>query len=350
MENIAEFFNKFDTDILVKHLISIVIFFIFYLLSNYISYFIIRLFKIKIKDKKKIKKNPFYGPLSNFIKVLGIYIGIYLLKFPDNIFSIVTKTFEVITIILVSIGFANSVRKDAPFFVNLQKKLNMKSDSNIVSIFSKVAKFLIYLVAGVIIIGALGYDINGFIAGLGLGSLTIALAAQDAAKNLFGGVVILVDKPFSVGDWIETSTFEGVVEDISFRSTRIRTFEDSLVTVPNSTLSNDLITNWSKMNKRRIDFYITLSYTNSLKKIADAINKIKIMLEIDPTVDSSNIFVNLNEITDNGYKLMIYFYTRELKYRRYLLKKEQINYKILQILEKENIDIAYDTSTVYLKK
>ena len=226
----------------------------------------------------------------------------------------------------------------------------MKSDSNIVSIFSKVAKFLIYLVAGVIIIGALGYDINGFIAGLGLGSLTIALAAQDAAKNLFGGVVILVDKPFSVGDWIETSTFEGVVEDISFRSTRIRTFEDSLVTVPNSTLSNDLITNWSKMNKRRIDFYITLSYTNSLKKIADAINKIKIMLEIDPTVDSSNIFVNLNEITDNGYKLMIYFYTRELKYRRYLLKKEQINYKILQILEKENIDIAYDTSTVYLKK
>ena len=104
------------------------------------------------------------------------------------------------------------------------------------------------------------------------------------------------------------------------------------------------------MNKRRIDFYITLSYTNSLKKIADAINKIKIMLEIDPTVDSSNIFVNLNEITDNGYKLMIYFYTRELKYRRYLLKKEQINYKILQILEKENIDIAYDTSTVYLKK
>ena len=102
----------------------------------------------------------------------------------------------------------------------------------------KIIRGVIYVVAIFIIIANLGIDISGLIAGLGLGGVIITLAAQDTAKNLIGGVVIFLDKPFVVGDWIQMDTFEGTVEDITFRSTRVRTFENSVVNIPNSVIAN----------------------------------------------------------------------------------------------------------------
>ena len=110
---------------------------------------------------------------------------------------------------------------------------------------------VIYIIAGFIAITLLGVNLNGLVAGLGIGGVIVTLAAQDTAKNLFGGLVIFMDKPFVVGDWIQMDNYEGTVEDITFRSTRIRTFENSLVNIPNSIISNSSIINWSKMEKRR---------------------------------------------------------------------------------------------------
>ena len=93
------------------------------------------------------------------------------------------------------------------------------------------------------------YRIDGFIAGLGLGGLAFSLAAKDTLSNVFGGLVVILDKPFSIGDWIKTPSVEGTVEDISFRSTKVRTFAQALVTVPNATLANEPVTNWTRMGK-----------------------------------------------------------------------------------------------------
>ena len=98
--------------------------------------------------------------------------------------------------------------------------------------------------------------------------LTVALAAKDSASNLFGGLIIIADKPFAVDDWIETPDLEGVVTDITLRSTRIRTFKDAEVIVPNSTLANSQIINWSRMKKRRVSFHLGLTYGLSLIHIS----------------------------------------------------------------------------------
>lgn len=130
----------------------------------------------------------------------------------------------------------------------------------------KIVKVLIFTVSGIAILSETGTNVTTIITGIGLGGLTFALAAQDTAQNLFGGMVILFDRPFAVDDWISTPDIEGVVEDITFRSTRIRTFPNALVIVPNSSLVSSPITNWSRMNKRRASFSIGLTYDTPKEK------------------------------------------------------------------------------------
>ncbi|MFA1822484.1 mechanosensitive ion channel family protein [Virgibacillus oceani] len=127
--------------------------------------------------------------------------------------------------------------------------------------FSRTLRIVIIAISFSIIAQEFGYDVNGFVAGLGIGGLAFALAAKDALANMFGGIIIITKKPFTIGDWVLTPSVEGTVEDISFRSTKVRTFAQALVTVPNATLSNEPITNWSKMGKRQITFNSRLSPT-----------------------------------------------------------------------------------------
>src|SRR5699024_6731493 len=127
-----------------------------------------------------------------------------------------------------------------------------KIDEILVSFLSRALQFIIIAMAISIVLQEFDYHIGGLITGLGIGGLAISLAAKDALANLFGGVVIVTEKPFTINDWIMTPSVEGTVEDISFRSTKVRTFDQALVVVPNATLANEAITNWSKMGKRRI--------------------------------------------------------------------------------------------------
>src|SRR5699024_3369647 len=110
----------------------------------------------------------------------------------------------------------------------------------------------------------------------------ISLAAKDALANLFGGVVIVTEKPFTINDWIMTPSVEGTVEDISFRSTKVRTFEQALVIVPNATLANEAITNWSEMGKRRIYFNLRITYNTPTETIEIVENQMKPSLRAHP--------------------------------------------------------------------
>ncbi len=203
-------------------------------------------------------------------------------------------------------------------------------------------------IAIIAILSEVGINVNGLITGLGLGGLTFALAAQDTASNLFGGVVILSDKPFAIGDWIQTSEVEGVVEDITFRSTRIRTFDDALVVLPNSKLSNTAITNWSKMSKRRMKFTIGLNYStnpNDLKKI---IAEIKDYLVEHPDVASESVLVRLDGFGSSSLDILIQSYLNITTLAEMKKIREEINYKILEIVTNNNSSFAFPSTTVYM--
>lgn len=348
--NLINIISKVDIQKLVNLLIALGTIVVFFTLRSLITYIVIKFFNIKEKDKNKIKNNPFYNPLKNFFGILGIYIGIIIIGIPEEYFNIVRKIFKVITIMLVANGIANFINPESKSIKKLKKRLKIDASDTRINFIYKIGKIIIYTVAILISIMEFGYDINGIIAGFGLGGVIVTLAAQDTAKNLFGGFILILDKSFIVGDWIQTTSFEGIVEDITFRSTRLRTFDNSLVNIPNALLANESVINWSKMEKRRYKLNIKLSLDTPIELVKIVVSKIQFMLINHPNVIDEDTFVKFDEIREDGINIMINVFTNSIDYESYLNAKEHINTNILEILEKENVELAYPTQTVYVKK
>lgn len=341
---------KIEMKDLIDIAIALIVMIVFFVFRSAIAYIIIKIFKIKEKNKKKIKENPFYNPLRIFCGVLGIYLGIIIIGIPEKPFEVVRKIFRIILIMLTANGLANFFDPKSQTLKKIQKKLKLNEIDNKMNFLYKIVKVIIYVVAVLISIMEWGYDINGLIAGFGLGGVIVTFAAQDTAKNLFGGMVLMIDKPFIVGDWIQTISFEGIVEDITFRSTRIRTFDNSLVNIPNATLANEAITNWSKMEKRKYKLDIKLSLDTPMETVKKVVSRIYFMLINHPSVINEDTYVKFDEIKDDGINIMISAFTNSIDYDSYLNAKEHINTNILEILEHENVKLAYPTQTVYVKK
>lgn len=145
---------------------------------------------------------------------------------------------------------------------------------------------------------------------------------------------------FSINDWIKTPSVEGVVEGITFRSTKIRTFAQALVTIPNSTLANEPITNWTKMGKRQITFSLGLTYSTPREKIQVCVERIDCMLRNHEALDQDFILVHFSEFNESSLDIFLYFFTKTTAWAEYLRIKEDINLKIMEILEQENVSIA----------
>ncbi|MCG8484294.1 MAG: mechanosensitive ion channel family protein, partial [Clostridia bacterium] len=235
-------------------------------------------------------------------------------------------------------------------FNGLQKRLGFDFNNAIGPFISNILKFVIISLAFVLIISELGYDISGFIAGLGLSGLAFALAAQETASSIFGGIVILLDKPFAIGDWIQTPSVEGVVEDITLRSTRIRTFANAQSVMPNATLAKEPITNWSRMGKRRITFKIGVTYSTKREKIQTCIEQIREMLLKHEDVHKETVFVYFDEFNDSSLDIFLYFFTITTNWQQFLEVKEDINYRIMDILEKENVNFAFPSRSIYIEE
>ena len=353
MEQLVEFCNRLTSIQIIDIIIAIGIIVLFRILSGTFSYMIIRIFKIKSKTSREIKESAFFKPLKLFFIILGIYLAIVFLKTPlqinEQIMDIVTKAFKIISVIEIAVGLANSFTSKTILGKKLKKSLSQKMDDTVFEFVLKIARVFIYIIAIFLVLAILEINLTGLIAGLGLGGVIVTLAAQDTAKNLFGGVVIFIDKPFVVGDWIEMDNYEGTIEDITFRTTRIRTFENALVNIPNAIIADASVTNWSKMEKRRYKTNLCVAIDTSLEKLELLKTRIEKMLQERESVYDDSIIVRFDQITDNGINILIYTYTNSVDYASYLKEVEDINIKIMKILNEEHIELAYDTKTVYVK-
>ena len=310
--------------------------------------------KINQKTTKKIKESVFYNPLRLFFILLGAFIAILFLEKPLKIDSFIMliayKTFIILSTIIFARGLANTFTPKSSLYNKIKEKMSRDNKEDTMLDFSlKIIRIIIYILAGIVIMTNLEIDLSGFIAGLGIGGIIITLAAQDTAKNLFGGLVIFLDKTFVVGDWIQVNEFEGTVEDITFRSTRIKTFENSVVNIPNSTISNSCIINWSKMEQRRYKINLCVELDTPLDKLEKFKVKVHEMLQEKSEIDDDTIIVKFEDITDNGLNVMISSYTNSVDYTSFLAEKQDINYKIMNILKEEDINLAYDTKTIQIK-
>lgn len=320
-------------------------------LSSYLAFWIVKIFNWK-EPKKEIKQNPFYIPLKIILKLSSLYIGILYLKTPigmsDGLMQLISKIFEIIAIISVAKGVGESLTSKSQFIRMIVDKSGKKYDDAMLDSMLKLIRILIYIVAAFLVAQELNFNLGGLITGLGISTIIITLAAQDTMKNLFGGLDIFLDRPFKVGDWVQVHDYEGIVEDISFRSTKIRTFENSLLSIPNSTLSDFAIINWSKMETRRYKINLCLDMDTDLEKVKRVSERIKSMLFKHESILDESIIVKFDSIDSNGINLLIMTYTDAVDYNSFENAKETINYKIMKILKEENVELAYDTKTVHI--
>lgn len=353
MEQIGTFINSITSLQIVDILIAIGIIIVFRVFSSTISYMIIRMFKIKSKKAKDIKESAFYSPLKIFFIILGIYLAVLYLRVPLNInqevMATVTVIFKIISVIEFAIGLAKSFTVHSSLINKIRKKSKKELDDSSLEFLLKIARAIIYIIAVFIILALLRIDLSGLIAGLGISGIIITLAAQDTAKNLFGGLVIFIDKPFNVGDWIQMDTFEGTIEDITFRTTRIRTFENSLLNVPNSKIADSSVINWSKMEQRRYKANLRIELSTPVEKLEILKQRVEKMLHERENILDDATIIRFDNINENGINMLIYTYTDSVGYDSYLAEVEDINCKLMKILEEEKIKVAYDTQNVYVK-
>ena len=252
MEKIKEIFSTFfdiNSFSIRNLIIAVVILTIFFVFKGLLSKIIIKIFS-KAKDKESIKKNSFYKPLKLFFCSLGLYLALTSLGPTAYFKSIIVKVFRLIIILLATYAIGKLVSPKSRFEKALRKKMNKANDGMIKTI-CKTLKIVIYIIGALIAISELGFNVSTLLAGIGIGGVAIALAAQDTASNIIAALMIILDKPFEIGDWICVGTIEGSVEEVTFRSTRIRETQNTVVSIPNSTIVNSNITNWSRLQKEK---------------------------------------------------------------------------------------------------
>lgn len=347
VNSIMNYFKNITTEQILTMVIALAIILLFCLLSSLIAYGIIKIFKWKSKGKE-IKENSLYKPLKTVVIWVGLHIAILTLGLPSNVNAICNKIFRIGAIIIIAVGIANMFSPDSKIFKKIANHKRIKGNQTLINFISKVTKGIIYVIAVFLVMAELNFNLSGLIAGLGLGGVIVALAAQDIAKNLFGGMAIIVDKPFSVGDWIQTTNYSGTVEDISFRSTRLRMTDNTVVTIQNSTLSNEPVINYAKLPMRRFSTTLNLALETNSNVVENIIGKVKFALSNTDGVLPNDLNVYLQKIADDGIEIGIFFNTNIVSYYDYLSFCEQVNLLLLKVLESENVKLAYPTQKVYV--
>ena len=286
-------------------------------------------------------------PLKFFIDVLGLYFSlkyVALSIYKKELSLISEKILRCGLVIFFTWIIYNVTMEDSLLYNRIRNKYTDKINKIIFPFISIIIRILALIAA--ISIFSREFGFSGFITGLGVSGVVIALAAQETFSNLFGGMVILFDRPFSIGDWIQTSDVEGIVKEITFRSTKIRTFAKALVTVPNSKLANSYIINWTERKKRRISFKLPLDYGTRSTKIKIVVKEIEEFLLKDNRVDKEIVIVSFNSFSEHSLDVAIYFYTNVMEYLAYEKTKEDINLTIMEILEKHGVKLAISWSRI----
>ncbi len=235
-------------------------------------------------------------------------------------------------------------------FERIAKETENKFDDVLIPMLKKTAKVVVVSIGAVFVAHSLTFDIGNILAGLGIGGVAIALAAKDTISNLFGSVTVLLDRPFHVGDYIVLEKgVEGTVEDVGFRSTRIRTPYQSLITLPNATLAITHIDNYGAREMRRYKTLLSLDYSTTPEKLDEFCERLRYLIKLNPMIKSDNFHVSVFELTATSIQvqLIVFFLTKEAKIE--LEEKHKFILEVLKMCKEIGINLSNPTQVELLK-
>lgn len=230
--------------------------------------------------------------------------------------------------------------------------ISTKVDATTASAISKLLRASVVITSVLVILQTLGYSVSGVLAFGGIGGIAVGFAAKDLLANFFGGLMVYLDRPFVIGDWVRSpdQNIEGVVEHIGWRQTRIRTFDKRPLYVPNSTFSVISVENPSRMTHRRINETIGVRYSD-FSLLPTILAEIKDMIEHHEDLDTEQIFmVNFNQFGPSSLDFFIYTYTKTVDWRTFHNVKQDVLFKAMQIIEKHGAEVAFPTHTLHMSE
>jgi len=316
----------------------------------YLSQALLRLTqKTKFRYDEQIIK-AMNAPVSAAFLVIGFFLAINSLDLPTEPLEFRRLTLEAFRISTAVIIVWAAFRLTDIFSLFLGDYFSDKDEVirlQFIPLINKALRLFVVVVGGLLIVQNLGYSVGSLLAGLGIGGLAVALAAQESLSNFFGSIVLLTDRPFKIGDWITIDGADGTVEELGFRSTRVRTFSKSLVTIPNKTLANSIVENWSAMPVRRVSQVIGLTYDTPVDKMEEYLAGLRKALEEHPGVDQTFKMVQFTDFGASSLDIMLYYFTKSKVWGEHLAVKQDINLACMRLAESLGLSFAFPSRSLY---
>ncbi|MBN2816726.1 MAG: mechanosensitive ion channel family protein [Campylobacterales bacterium] len=310
------------------------------------------------------------------IEALIVLININMILFVYNSFSTqesVSTLFNIFYTILITFIFYRALNSIAQVKLCDVQTSETKMKNDLINVGIKILNFLIFLIGTLVVLFFSGVNLTAVLSGLGIGGFAVAFAAKDTISNFFGTLSILGSNVFSQGDWIEVNSKEGVVVEIGLRVTTLRTFDNALIAIPNGTFATADVKNWNKRTLgRRIKMNVGVKYSSKSHDIQNALRQIREMLESHPGIATKDtmhehrsahmtklvskddlegvkktLLVNLDEFASSSINIMIYCFSKSVDWGEWLDTKEDVMYKIMGILEKNNLEFAFPSLSLY---
>ncbi|MBN2881354.1 mechanosensitive ion channel family protein [Candidatus Woesearchaeota archaeon] len=315
-----------------------------------------RLLKVELQkfaSKTKSKADDYIvehlqKPAGLFFLNTGIFYAVKYLTFPTSFEDVFTKILRGIYVFLI----AWFIQKVADFFLEVYvrpatEKTKTDLDDHLLPILKKLIYVGIYIFATIVILDMFNFDVTSILAGLGIGGLAFALAAKDLLSNLFGGISILLDKPFKIGQRIKVSGVDGTVKEIGLRTTRIQTLDGTEVIIPNAKMTENIIENVSREEARKIVMTLGLTYDTTNAKMEKAMEIVKKIVNANENTKNEPI-IAFSEFGASSLNILVIYYIQNKD--KILSTKNTVNLEIKKQFEKAKIEFAFSTQTIYVKK
>lgn len=284
-------------------------------------------------------------PVAAFITVLGAVLAIKVLKLSPEIDE-AARYFKTIAIAVVALWFFLSSVSCVLDHLQVVAKNKGKAVAAFMPWIKKTLLALI-LVFGVLLAAqSLGANVKAFLAGLGIGGLAFALAAQDTIANLFGSVVVAVDQPFRIGDFVQIGAHQGVIEDIGLRSTKVRTPDRTLIAIPNKTVANEAINNFTRMPQRRVLQTIGVTYGSKREQVDGLVEDIRALLKGIPEVHPQTILVHFLNFGASSLDIQIIYFSADPDGIKTMNLRHRVNLELMRLVEARGLSFAFPTQTI----
>ncbi|WP_236980713.1 mechanosensitive ion channel family protein [Membranihabitans maritimus] len=304
------------------------------------------LLAIKLKEKS-----------SKFIKIMSLIfvftlfrVVIALLQFPIEVSRFMIVGLRIAITVLFVLLFIQLVNFITIYIEKWTSRTDSLSDDQLVPIIDSILKLIVLTLGVIQVLRLMDVNVTALIAGVSLGGLAIALAAQDTVKNLLGSVTIFLDRPFQVGDWVVNGSIEGAIEEVGFRTTKIRTVDSSLISIPNGNIVNSAVTNMGVRQFRLYNTTIGVEYDTPAQTLESFLEGIKKLILTHPKTDHENYWVRFTTFSDSSLSIMFRARIFTNDYAEEQKVKEDLNFGILKLAESMDVAFAFPSRTIYISK